>query len=161
MPVTRHPPHRSVRALLTHTALIGIFGVKPIQRIRMNDSWFGQIPAYQSLDSLPRPPAALTAPPQRKQPVSRRLPPERIEPLQVSRNRVIVEVSSHHLCQPVAGLLNRIVHSPAQFGCNIAQLCCHAFPNRLALYRKLAALMDRAADMSEAQKVERLWFPRP
>src|SRR5208283_4506560 len=44
MPVTRHPPHRSVRALLTHTALIGMFGAKPIQRVRVQDCRFRQIP---------------------------------------------------------------------------------------------------------------------
>ena len=104
MPVTRHPPHRSVRALLTDTALIGIFGVEPVQRMRMYDSWFGQIPSHQSLEALPRPSVALTAPPQRKQPVPRRFPPEPAEPPQIPRYRVIVEISSHHLIQPVSDL---------------------------------------------------------
>ena len=40
MPVTRHPPHRSVRALLTHTALIGMFGEKPFQRVGMQNFRF-------------------------------------------------------------------------------------------------------------------------
>jgi hypothetical protein len=30
MPIARHPPHRSVRALLTHTALISDVGVSPV-----------------------------------------------------------------------------------------------------------------------------------
>jgi hypothetical protein len=76
---------------------------------------------------------------------------------------VIVEVSSLHLFQPVAGLLNRIVDSPAQPGCYIVQLRYHALPNRFALHRKLAALVDRATDMlaSSADDMARLILDKP
>ena len=74
---------------------------------------------------------------------------------------MIVEVSPHYLCQPAAGLLNRIVHAPAQFACNVPQFRCHSLSDCRTLYRKLAALPDRAADMREAQKVEGLGFVCP
>ena len=40
MPVSRHPPHRPVLALLTHTVLtldLGVFGVETLGRIRLQD----------------------------------------------------------------------------------------------------------------------------
>ena len=88
----------------------------------MQDFWLRQVSMTEFLETLPRPSAALTAPPQRKQPVPRCFPPERAEPLQITRYSVVVEVSSHHLIQPVAGLLNRVVHAFTQFGCNLVQL---------------------------------------
>jgi hypothetical protein len=53
---------------------------------------------HEGLEPLPRPPAALTAPPQRAWPVSRDLLPERFEPRQISRNRMVVEIPTDDLC---------------------------------------------------------------
>jgi hypothetical protein len=161
MPVTRHPPHRSVRALLTHTALIGIFGVKPVQRIRVQDLWLGQIAVDQILEALPRPSAALTAPPQREQPVPRCFTPERVDPPQIPRHRVIVEISSHHLCQPAAGVLNRIVHAPAQLRCNIPQLRRHAFPYRLRFTVNLPLFQIVPQICVKPRKLKVSGFPAP
>ena len=63
-----------------------MFGVKPRHRIRVQDSGPGQIESHESLEPLPRPPAALTAPPQRESPVPRDLLPERFESWQIARN---------------------------------------------------------------------------
>jgi hypothetical protein len=65
----------------------------------MQDFRLGQKPVYESLEAPPRPSAAPTAPPQHKQPGPRCLSPESVWPPQIPRHRVIVEVSSHHLCR--------------------------------------------------------------
>src|ERR1035438_6253665 len=49
----------------------------------------------------------------------------------------------------------------SQFSRDVLQLRRHSLPDRLSQYRKLAAFPDRAADMREAQKVERFRLPRP
>ena len=152
------PPHRSVRALLTRTALIGMFGEKPVQRVRVQDCWLRRITVGECLETLPRPSAALTAPPQRK-PVPRCFPPERVQPLQVSRHGVMVVVSPHHLCEPVTSLANWIVDASAQFYCDVLQFCRQSLTDRLALYRELAALPDRAPDMLTSGTEESRPYP--
>src|SRR5271154_2913106 len=92
-----------------------IFGAKPRQRVGMQNFWLRQMLVDESLETLPRPPAALTAPPQGKQPAPRCFPPECVEPPQITRYCVIVEISLHHPLQPVPGLLDRIMPASAQF----------------------------------------------
>jgi hypothetical protein len=67
----------------------------------------------QSLEPLPRPPAALTSPLQRESPVSRDLLPERLEPWQISQYCVVLVVSTDDLFQP--GSRHWHVHAAAQF----------------------------------------------
>jgi hypothetical protein len=69
----------------------------------------GQIMAHKDLEPLPRPPVALTAPPQRESPVTRDLLPERFEPRQIPRNGVVIEVPTDDLLQPVPGFRNRLM----------------------------------------------------
>src|SRR5579872_1792591 len=127
----------------------------------VQDCWLGQESACEGLEALPCPPAALTAPPQRKQPVSRCLPPERLELWQITGYSVVIEIPAHHLLQPFAGFRDRRVHSPAKFRLYRLQLRAQTPAHRLSLHRKFAAFPDRAADVRESQKVKCLRFPRP
>src|SRR5580658_2739019 len=138
-----------------------MLGVKPHQRVRVKDFGSGQVLAHESLEPLPRPPAALTAPPQRDSPVSRDLLPERFKPRQISRNRMVVEIPTDDLFQPGPGFRNRLVHAPSQFRSDTTEFSCRALPHCPAEYRELAAFVDRTANMSESQKVERFRFPLP
>ena len=105
----------------------------------------------------------LTATPERLQPRARHFPSKRLERSEISRNGMIVEVTQHHLFQPAAGLLNRIVDAFAQFPCDTpSSFAIQPLPNRLARPTvNLPLFPDRAADMRESQKIERLRFPRP
>ena len=68
MPVARHPPHRPVLALLTHTVPTLDSGGKARLRIRVQNRDFWQSCPEPSLKDLPAPVVPLTAPPQRPQP---------------------------------------------------------------------------------------------
>jgi hypothetical protein len=107
----------------------------------------GQVKGHKSLEPLPRPPAALTAPPQRESPVSRDLLPERFEPRQVSRNGMVIEVPTDDLLQPVPGFRNWLMPASAQFHSDTPEFCRHPLARRLTMHRELAAFVDRAADM--------------
>jgi hypothetical protein len=61
MPVTRHPPHRSVRALLTYTAPTLDGGVKPLLWVPMQNVWGRQPSLHQLFPAFPRQPSLLTA----------------------------------------------------------------------------------------------------
>ncbi len=61
MSVARHPPHRSVRARLAHTAPTLGSGGKPLQRVRMKNAWLWNPAVKQRVEPLPVRAAALTA----------------------------------------------------------------------------------------------------
>jgi hypothetical protein len=107
----------------------------------------------QSLEPLPRPPAALTSPLQRESQVSRDLLPERFEPWQISQYCVVLVVSTDDLFQP--GSRHWHAHASAQFHSYYPEFCRHPLAHRLAMHRELAAFMDPTANMDEAQKIER------
>jgi hypothetical protein len=91
----------------------------------------------------------------------RDFPPERLKPRQISRNSMVVEVSTDDLFQPIPGFRNRSMHAPAQFHPDTPEFRRHPLAHCLTMYRELAAFMDRAAHMRESQKVKRFWFPLP
>src|ERR1022692_2490508 len=62
MPVARHPPHRSVRALLTHTVLTSDVLTQSVPRIRMQDLDFRYEASKDLLKPFPRPAGSLTPP---------------------------------------------------------------------------------------------------
>src|SRR6266513_4284805 len=99
----------------------------------------------QNLEPLPRPPAALTTPPQRESPLSRDLLPERFEPWQISRYRVVLVISTDDLFDPIPGFRHWHRHASAQFHSYCPKFRRHPLAHRLALHRELAAFMDRAA----------------
>src|ERR1700749_4691505 len=97
MPVTRHPPHRSVRALLTHTALILDVGGKPLPGIWLRYRRRRQKSVDQNPGSLPRPAPSLAAATEGKMPTPCNLLAEGREPRQVPRHPVVVEIPAHYL----------------------------------------------------------------
>ena len=76
--------------------------------------------------------AAKCAPPLPDEPV-----PEYAETVEISRYRIIVEVSLHNRLEPLAGLAYRIVHMRTELLLDVPQLRHHAFADRLAPHRKL------------------------
>src|SRR5437867_2191330 len=103
MPVTRHPPHGSVRALLTHTVLT--LDVLPEIRViereanvgkRVLDLNFRQEFAELLQKLVPRPAASLTPPSKLPQPHALHFVSKSFQALLVARNRVVLEVSANH-----------------------------------------------------------------
>jgi hypothetical protein len=85
---------------------------------------------------------------------------ERGQTLSVGRHRVIGEVTSHYLAQPLSLLGDRFVHSLPKFNLESFQLRAHPIPACLSPELKVAS-MGSPADVPEAQKVERLRFTQP
>jgi hypothetical protein len=115
----------------------------------------------QRREPFPRPKAALTAPPQREPPVPRDFLPERMEPRRITRHSMVLEVPTDDPFQPLPGVRNGLMHPPTQFHPDTPEFRPHPLAHRLTMHRELAAFMNRAANMREAQKIERLWFPLP
>src|ERR1035437_5187840 len=107
-------------------------------------------------ESLPREAMPLTATPQRLQPRSRDLPPERLERREVSRYCMIVEVALHHRPQPFPGLGNPLMPPLAQFLPYRLQFAPQPHLDRLPSYREPLAFPGLPADVRESQKVEGL-----
>ena len=81
--------------------------------------------------------------------------PEYAETVEVSRDRIVVEVALHNRLEPLAGLTHGIVLTRTELLLDLPQLRPHAFADRLALYREPPQLV-LPADAREARKVERL-----
>src|SRR5215471_2747194 len=81
----------------------------------------------------------------------------------VARNSVILEISSHHLLQPLHGPRYPRMHSLSQLLPNFFELGCHAFADRFPVDRKFARLVVRPTNVSETQKIKgfRLPFSMP
>jgi hypothetical protein len=77
-----------------------MFGVKSLQRIRVQYFGPGQVLGQEDLEALPRPLAVLAAPPQRESPVARDLLPARFEPRQVSEGSDSAELSGFSRFRP-------------------------------------------------------------
>ena len=98
-------------------------------------------------------------------PMDQHAPPESGHPrakcrqtVNVSRYRVVVEVTLDDRPKPLARLRHRFVHPSTQLLLDFQQLGPHPFAHRLALQR-IAPVPVLPADMRESQKVERLGFP--
>jgi len=76
MPVTRHPPHRSQRALLTRWAPASGNDAQAFRRIRMQDSGIWEPSAYQSVHPRPRDSVPIAASAQRPTPQAENSLPE-------------------------------------------------------------------------------------
>ena len=76
--------------------------------------------------------AAKCAPPLPDEPF-----PEYAETVEISRYRIVVEVSLHNRLEPLAGLTYGIVHTRTELLLDVPQLRHHAFADRLAPHRKL------------------------
>ena len=82
------------------------------------------------------------------------------ESAQVSRDRVVVEVTLYDRLEPFPRLRRRIVHTHSQLLLDFFQLGCHALGDRFALEGEFL-ILSLPADMREAQEAERfgLTFP--
>ena len=93
MPVTRHPSHRSRRALLMHRALALSFGVKANCRIRMDDTHWRKDAAYDEKQASRRHTVTLTAPVQELNAVPCNTAKEELHAAVVARHSKIVPVT--------------------------------------------------------------------
>src|ERR1019366_7225182 len=161
MPVTRHPPHRPVLALLTHTVLTSDAWRQTAQEAK--DAEFPpREGGTESLrKTLPRPTATLTPPSKLVQPHALHLVAERLQACLVVRYGVVLEISANHRAQPLRRIRNRRVHPLAQRLPNILQLGGHQFAYRLAVYREVPLLPAPPTNVGETQKVEGLRLPFP
>ena len=125
MPVTRNPPHRSVRAGLPHTAP-ALSNSESYLREIMAYSEVREVSIYYGRKSLPVHGCSfLTSSPQAPVPRFRHKASETSQGLDVSRYSIVLPVALHDTFQPVACLCYGVMHSLSQgfFG----------FPYRLAL----------------------------
>ncbi len=81
--------------------------------------------------------------------------PKDPQAVDISRDRVVVEVALHDRLEPLARLRHRLVHTRAKLLLDLLQFRSHTFARRLALDGKVP-LPVCPADMRETQKVERL-----
>ncbi len=114
MPVARHPPHRSVRALLTHTVLtLDVCPRKANVRIRMQDlDWREEVPELLP-ELVPGPAGSWTPPPKLPPPHAQHFVPERVQSLLVARYRVISEIPANHQLQPLRRVLGPLMQARA------------------------------------------------
>src|ERR1019366_7831076 len=161
MPVTRHPPHRPVLALLTHTVLTSDAWRQTAQEAK--DAEFPpREGGTESLrKTLPRPTATLTPPSKLVQPHALHLVAERLQACLVVRYGVVLKIPANHRAQPLRRIRNRRVHPLAQRLPNILQLGGHPFAYRLAVYREVPLPPAPPTNVGETQKVEGLRLPFP
>ncbi len=92
MPVARHPPYRSRRALLTHRAPPLGTSVKSHKRVGMHDADVGKEAVRAANELGPIEIVALAAPPQRPQPVPADLREEGPQDSVVPRDGEVIQV---------------------------------------------------------------------
>jgi hypothetical protein len=126
----------------------------------MTDARGRQEVGRQALQALPSDAILLTATPQGPQPEGLHVVAKSAEAPEVGRHGVVREVATHHLRQPLTLLRDRLVHPPPQFRFKGFQLGPHPIPSALPLELEEAST-TAAADVREAQKVERLRFSQP
>ena len=97
-------------------------------------------------------PAAKSTPPQPQQSV-----PEHRQTVEVSRHRIVVEVTLHDRFEPFARLKRGIVHAPAKLLLDLSQFRPHALADRRSSHGESPDPV-LPTDMFEAQEIERLGF---
>ena len=133
MPVARHPPHRSVLALLTHTVLTwDVLPRKANVRVRMqNLDVRDEAPEFHP-KFVPGPAGSLTPPSKLPPPHAQHFVPERVQALLVARHRVISEISANHRLQPPRRVLGPRVQALAELLPNLLQLGGQALADRFS-----------------------------
>ena len=95
-PVTRRPPHRSLRAALPHKAPTSGTNAQSLFGIRMKSSHGWESIGSQSVHALSGNSVTLAPSPQRPEPKTTHLIPESSEFPLVTRHSVVLEVSLHN-----------------------------------------------------------------
>jgi len=93
MPVTRHPSHRSQRALLKHRAPALSFGVKANCPIRMDNTHCGKVAGHDAVEASHRHTMTLAAPAQGSEPVPANTAKEEVHATVVARHTKIILVT--------------------------------------------------------------------
>src|SRR4051812_5774968 len=123
MPLTRHPLHGSVRALLMHTALTSGDNAHSPKRIRMVDLNFWEPAVNKSLHSWPCQVTLLASPSKHMEPVTTDLVTKITQSAGVVWNSVITVVSTNDRPQPLPLFGNGLMHAPAQLCFHLLKLC--------------------------------------
>src|SRR5215469_1027283 len=104
---------------------------KGMKRARLRKPTLSQGEDARPRDPVFLAPAAKSAPPMHQHPI-----PKHPQTLEVSWDRVIVEVALDDRLEPLAGLGHRIVHAPAELLLELSQLGSHALADRRAPYHE-------------------------
>src|SRR5678816_4939681 len=91
-----------------------------------------QVVIGNQVETLPRHAMPLTATPKRRQPGPHHLPPEHPKRLEISRYRMIVEVTLHHRPQPFPGLRHTLMPPLAQLLLHYLQFAPQPLFDRLS-----------------------------
>ena len=157
MPVTRHPPHRSVRAELPHTAPALSDGESYIREF-MAYPEVRNIDIYDWPEPFPRHGSSfLTSAPQAPVPRFDNLIPEAFQGVTVARNTKVVPVSLHDSSQPDSCLIQWCMHLFSQACFDVLKCLALSFAFGLA-FQKVAAFPGPAAQVREPEEVEALGF---
>jgi hypothetical protein len=103
---------------------------------------------------------SLAAPPKRSSPEIGHVMSECRERPAIGWDRIVGEVASHYLAQPLSLFGYRLVHSTLQLYLDVLQLTPHAVASGLSLKHESAAARS-STDESEAQEGERFWLSKP
>ena len=126
MPVARHPPHRSQRALLTHWAPTSSGDVEAFRRPGVTDTVWRKPPTNKGPEALPRKPVNLTPAAQGAHPVPGDLFPEEIEGPTVRGHGMIGKVPLHNLTKPPPLHCKRPMTPPPELELDKPEPAAHA-----------------------------------
>ena len=111
------------------------------------------------LHSTPRQLGFLAPALQRAVPEMTDVMPECTQGSLVHRHTVVAHVSTNDRSEPLALVGNWMMHAASQLEFYFEKFRSHLLLNRLPKNRKLSVLQRSPTDVSEAEEVERFWFP--
>src|SRR5579863_1480746 len=117
-----------------------------------------QVTIHDRTEPLPRVAIPLASTPERRQPHAGHLPLERPQGREVSRYRVIVEVTLHHRPQPLPVCDHPLMPALAEFLLDCLQFAPQPLLRGLSPNREPVALPGLPATVREPQKIESLGF---
>lgn len=128
--VASRPPHRSLRAELLHKAPASGIDAKPLGRIWVLLTCVWQIHSDKTFEPFPSHPVPLASASDRLHPETTNFFTKLVQPIQVVRHSMVVEISSHYRAKPSSNHVQRFMHSSFQ-----------SVPDRLQL--RTQSLLDR------------------
>ena len=161
MSVTRHPPRRSVRAELPHTAPPSDNNTHSLIRIFMTYSRSWQPLVKQSVHLFPRHKPFLAPSPKHTKPSYAYLVSKFTHRLIVAWYTIISIVSYYNRPKPSANLLDRMVHTPPQLAFDLTDFDTHSFLYRVPQDCEFSVFSPFTTYMCESKECKRLRFPFP
>ena len=160
--VTRRPPHRSVLAELLHTAPASDSTAITLRRIGVLLSAARNIAVNQALESRPSHSMSLAATTQALQPCPAYLLSKALEPTQLVRHRVVIEIALYeialyHALEPVAYLRHRFVPFAPEFNSNGRQCSAHPLLHRQPQYFETSLARPRFNNRAHVRRSGLLW----